>query len=168
MRQQLLVQSLTPAGYCRFRFLSVKSCLSYDSILWSMDTEVHWCVMVYPSSSNWHWLSDLSYLQSPKSIRDNREPVVGMRVVTHKKTKKKTKSITHLPAKHATTIVSLSFISSACSWQHHTRGKKARDWDKASHFWLAGWIFNPAVWGSGRGWHGRTIALRRFTFLSNR
>lgn len=164
MRQRLLVQSLTPAGYCRFRFLSVKSCLSYDSMLWSMDTEVHWCVMVYPSSSNWHWLSDLSYLQSPKSIRDNCEPVVGMRLVTHTPQKK---SITHLPAKHAKTIFSLSLYHRHAP-DNITQGARDWDWGLASHFWLAGWIFNPAVWGSGRGWHGRTIALRRFTLLSNR
>lgn len=79
----------------------------------------------------------------------------------------KKKSITHLPAKHAKTIFFLSLYHRHAP-DNITQGARDWDWGLASHFWLAGWIFNPAVWGSGRGWHGRTIALRRFTLLSNR
>lgn len=85
MRRWLLVLSLTPPGYSRFRFLSVKSHLSYDSVLWSMDSEQHWHVMVYPGSGSWHWLPDPSYLQSPKSIREDPEPGVGMGLTMGKK-----------------------------------------------------------------------------------
>lgn len=53
------------------------------------------------------------------------------------------------------------FISSACFGHHHTQGKKLIICEWMSHFWWAGLIFNPTVWGSGSGWHGQNYSVQQ-------
>lgn len=149
------LRSLTPPWYCRFRFLPVKSHLSYDRVLWSTDTcsaDMSWYIQVHAAGTD--FLTCLIFrVQNPPQRTLNSWWAWGL-----------SQKIIHSPFSCKAGFGCV-FISSACFGHHHTQGKKLIICEWMSHFWWAGLIFNPAVWGSGSGWHGQNYSVQQI-FIS--
>lgn len=125
--------------------------LTSHRVLWSTDTcsaDISWYIQVHAAGTD--FLTCLIFrVQNPPQRTLNSWWAWGL-----------SQKIIHSPFSCKAGFGCV-FISSACFGHHHTQGKKLIICEWMSHFWWAGLIFNPAVWGSGSGWHGQNYSVQQ-------